>query len=618
MVVRKLFLYLFVLFWITAKAAFALVDVKAYVDRNSVCAGDTVTLTIEISGNVGSYDNPDIGTIQGARIYGRGSSQQISYINGKINTTISFTYALIPITTGKLHIPSFKVKVDGKQLSTQPIDINVNRCASTSTSFNRQFFPSGKSSSPGLSVRPVPMSQRNEPHNQDTFAVISLSKNKVFVGQPIILTYTVYTRERVAYKGFSQRPDFPGFIKEEVSPARDMNRREVVIGGERYVAADVARFILIPTASGEFEIKPGTLLMARANSMKDVFKDFFSDSFWDSFMSDSLLNTEEEFEVVPAAKKVSVQPLPEPRPKNFSGLVGDFDISASVDKKQIKLGDSITLTIEVKGNAPLESLQDIDLGDLKDCRVYKSSSSQESIPMDDSFEYEKRFEYIIIPEKQGNITIPSLDINYFSPSEGKYKTKRSLPIEIEVLPGRKLPTKVFIPSSGDTTTASDSSGSGVTDIKNDIKFIRDNLMLVDIARYWLSLFWLNILLGLVYFFIRFKDRISYVGFSMKRTLGVRRELEDLLNRKETKDKRSYLLALSSALLKAAQLKYERNITSCQGLLRLLEERGNEWLTDEMRSYLMRLDNAVFGGLDVDDAELEGIIRSIREVIRRWD
>ncbi len=618
MMIRRLFIYLLALLWLGSGIALALVDVRAYVDRNSVCAGDTVTLTIEIVGNVGNYSPPDVGSIQGARIYGRGSSQQISYINGKISTTISFTYALIPISTGRLHIPSFKVNVDGRQLSTKPIDIEVNKCASTSAPSNSQVLRGGTVRSPGLSVRPAPMSQPRDSQNQDTFAVISLSKNKVFVGQPIILTYTVYTRERVAYKGFSQRPEFSGFIKEEVSPARDMNRREVVIGGERYVAADVARFVLVPTASGEFEIKPGSLLMARASSMRDIFKDFFSDSFWDSFMSDSLLNTEEEFEVVPASKKVTVLPLPKPGPKDFSGLVGDFEISSSVDKKQIKLGDSITLTVEVRGNAPLEALQDIDLGSLKDCRVYKSSSSQQSIPMDGGFEYEKRFEYIIIPEKQGKLTIPSLYINYFSPSEEKYKTKQSRPIEIEVLPGRKLPTKVFIPSSDQAAPGGEGIGSGVTGIKNDIKFIRDDLMLVDIARYWMMLFWLNVLLAFLYSFIRFRDRLSYVGFSMKRNIGVRRELEELLNRRDSEDRRAYLLALSSALLKAAQLKYGKNITSCQGLLRLLEERGNSWLTDEIRSHLISLDNAVFGGLEIDDAGLDDIVSSIREVIRKWD
>ncbi len=53
---------------------------------------------------------------------------------------------------------------------------------------------------------------------------------------------------------------------------------------------------------------------------------------------------------------INVLPLPS-RPANFSGGVGKFNISASIDKKEVKAGDPVTIRVVVGGVGNLKLLK---------------------------------------------------------------------------------------------------------------------------------------------------------------------------------------------------------------------------------------------------------------------
>jgi len=100
---------------------FSFGGVKASINKSTFYLGDSVTLLISASGEDIKF--PPITSIEGFRVIGTSSSQQISIINGKTNKTQVMEYSFEP--TKSLHINPFIIEIDGKQAFTNPVDITM-------------------------------------------------------------------------------------------------------------------------------------------------------------------------------------------------------------------------------------------------------------------------------------------------------------------------------------------------------------------------------------------------------------------------------------------------------------------------------------------------------------
>ena len=104
-------------------SAFAQSPVEADVDRNNLSTGETLTLTITISG--GNASGPQMPMLDGFQIVGTSKSSQISIVNGTISSQAFYNYVLQPTETGTLTIPGIPVTIDQQTYVTQPIFIEV-------------------------------------------------------------------------------------------------------------------------------------------------------------------------------------------------------------------------------------------------------------------------------------------------------------------------------------------------------------------------------------------------------------------------------------------------------------------------------------------------------------
>ncbi len=609
---------------ILPQVLFAQVQVRAYTDKQQVCRGRELSLIIEISGKVRSYSAPDVNSIANARIYGQGSSQRISFINGVVNNQITFSYILLPLKIGKLRIPSFKVKVNGRYYSTDPIDIDVIACSTSSRGYTNsvyQYQQRNYQSQSNIPQAKVKQSLQGE----DTFAVISLNKKKVYIGEPLILTYTIYTRERIAFKGFAREPNFEGFVKEEIDPGRDMNRRQVLIGGQRYIAADVMKFVLIPTEQGTLKIDPGELLITKTTDVRNLFDDFLSDSFWDSFFADDLFTATRPYKLSLAPQEVEVMGLPQKnRPSDFSGLIGEFSISAQVDKTEVELGDSLTLTVTVKGTGPLSSLKDLPLADIDSVRLYKSSNSETKQVLKDTVIYKKKFEYILIPEKTGEIKIPSIKINYFSPDQKEYGTAKTRPISITVIPSKHpLKDSTFItPNSNNPNKNVAVVDSGVESVGKDINYIKPKLSFDKFENFWVRFWVINILLLMITILLQLKDKL-FTSSSNRSTMStLRKQIDTIIKQMSSKDEQELNKLwedLLKNLLDYAGLYYKRKITTLRSLVEVLssDNKINQEIVDSFRRLLPELEAVLYGARQLDKDRGKEVIRLIKMLLKKW-
>ena len=58
-------------------------------------------------------------------VNGPNQSSSISIINGKTTATLSYTWYIEPRDTGTFVIPTARIEVDGRELTTEPVEIRV-------------------------------------------------------------------------------------------------------------------------------------------------------------------------------------------------------------------------------------------------------------------------------------------------------------------------------------------------------------------------------------------------------------------------------------------------------------------------------------------------------------
>ena len=98
--------------------------IEVAVDRNRIYEGESVKLTISIENG----DSPEVNLsiIKDFKIPSEPSTAtNIQWVNGKMSTTHTLTWTLIPKRKGRLQIPSLKIRAKNKSIQSQPIIINV-------------------------------------------------------------------------------------------------------------------------------------------------------------------------------------------------------------------------------------------------------------------------------------------------------------------------------------------------------------------------------------------------------------------------------------------------------------------------------------------------------------
>ncbi len=177
------------------------------------------------------------------------------------------------------------------------------------------------------------------------------------------------------------------------------------------------------------------------NGLFDMFQNFGQDVPAEGLIEKNVtLKSEPE--------EITVKPLPsENKPANFRGAVGDFSISASLEKNKITTDDAgnLKLTISGKGNIQLINAPVInwpDGIDGYDAKV-KDEVDKKKVPMQGS----KTFSYPFTVSKAGNFTIDSIAFSYFDPSTETYKTLHTSPLQIEVTKGKGIPTSSLVSAS---------------------------------------------------------------------------------------------------------------------------------------------------------------------------
>jgi len=425
------------------RQAAAVLTISAETDRTAVEINENFYLTLQVAGDSSDVPEPKIPAMQNFNIYSSGRSQSISIINGKITTSVSFTYSLSPRFLGVQKIPSISVFNGREKAVTPEIEINVTKAAPAAAQ------PASSRRAQVQPGRPASAAGQSRAGGQ-IFLKAETDKRSAYQGEQINLSIKFYTAVPLTSNPQYMQPIFKNLLPEDLPPVR---AGETALGGERYAYSEIktALFALTP---GPAEIKQASVIVqVPTNELLDPF----DPNFFQKFMSMSNAQGRTR-EFVSEAIALEIRPLPAGAPAGFSGAVGNYTVAAAVDRQDAKAGEAVNFSITVAGSGNLKAVTAPKLPELQDFKVFDTMSSLDIRKDGDIIGGKKTFTFILVPRAAGRKTVPPVAFSFFDPRAGQYRELHTAPLAISVQKGDQDTKNVYfnpVGAASPKVTASD-------------------------------------------------------------------------------------------------------------------------------------------------------------------
>lgn len=349
------------------------------------------------------------------------SESSFQMVNGHTSSSssITYTYTLYAAKSGVYNIPAAHARVGGKQISSRPAKVTVVGSAQGRGN-NSPKMHEDDNYQPHMKAAGSAISGRN------LFIKVSANKKKVYEQEPILLTYKVYTLvDLTQLEG--KMPELTGFHTQEIPLPQQKSFHIERVNGKPYRTVTWSQYVMYPQMTGKMEIPSITFkgIVVQQNRSVDPFEAFFNGGSG---------YVEVKRNIVAPSIKIDVLPLPH-KPANFSGGVGKFNISAQLNKNELKAGDPLSLRIVVGGIGNLKLIKQPVVNFPKDWDKYDPKVTDKTKLTSNGLEGNMIYDILAVPRNQGHYTIPPVELTYYDTSLNQYKTIKTQSFEIEVAKG---------------------------------------------------------------------------------------------------------------------------------------------------------------------------------------
>ena len=392
------------LYLLLSSIAFGQARVTASLDANQVLVRESFTWSLEVEGS-DVMPNVRLGDIDKiALLSGPMQSSNYTIVNGKTSSKKTISYTFVAMEVGQVSFPPVEVVLDGKSYKTQPLKLDIVAARGSG----------GKQASA----------------SQTVYLQAIPSKSSVYVGEPLTVRYKLFTKVGVYNYQVEKLPDAVGFWAEEVSQSAQPRLVSELIDGVRYNTAVLKTVLYYPTRSGELVIdalKTELEIEVKSNQRSTSrFNDpFFNDPFFGA-------NRKATKNFLSNPVKIHVKSLPEPRPRNFSGAVGNFQIKAGLDTNAVFANDAVGLSISLTGSGNFKSLQLPEPKLPEGIDIFKPERTEKISIQGMRHSGSKKSTYLLVPRVAGEFLIDPIKFTYFDLKTERYVTRNSGKINLSV------------------------------------------------------------------------------------------------------------------------------------------------------------------------------------------
>ncbi|MCD8318621.1 MAG: BatD family protein [Paraprevotella sp.] len=352
----------------------------------------------------------------------RSSQTSIQMINGRTtqSSSLTYTYILSALKAGKYTLPAATAVVSGKQCRSNTVKITVVNNGGGSSSNSSQ---GGGQSSQRMQMQDAGAKVTGK----DLFITVTADKKRLYEQESVILTYKVYSLVDLSQLAGGM-PDLEGFHTQEITLPQQKSLKMENHNGRNYGTVVWRQYVLFPQRSGKLtipSIKFEGIVVQQDRSVDPI----------DAFFNGGSSMVEVKKTIVAPSLTLQVDPLPSPRPANFSGAVGNFSISASLTPEHVKANDALTLRVTVSGRGNMKLMKAPEVNFPKDFESYDAKVTDHTKVGADGVSGNKVFDYLAVPRHPGKFTIPSVEFCYFDTESKAYKTIRTQSFNLDVAKG---------------------------------------------------------------------------------------------------------------------------------------------------------------------------------------
>lgn len=374
----------------------AQVRFEAKVSRDELGINERLRVDFEMNDDGDNFKPPSFSdfTVVG------GPNQKVSqsFLNGKMSFSKTYSFYLQPKKRGKLEIGQAEVEIENTIYKTSPITVNVGAAVDKPTDGDNSEMIA----------------------DSNLHLVAEVSKANPYLNEAITVVYKLYVSPRVSVSNWREMdsPKYADFWSQSIDQKMRVQDGEYM--GEPYRYVVLRKTILYPQKTGELNIEPLALSVAVdvPSNRRDIFGSRIYKTVNKTVAADN--------------KKINVKALPDGKPANFTGAVGDFDFDVELSKNTLNAGESLQATVEVKGNGNLKLFDLPALTAPPSLEMYSPERKENVTTNLSGMQGSISEDYTVVPTKQGKYPIPALSFSWFDPQSGTYKTKNSEELLIDV------------------------------------------------------------------------------------------------------------------------------------------------------------------------------------------
>lgn len=389
---------------------------SAFVSQNTVQLGDAFQVSFKLENAQGQglkYPSFDDFQVLG----GPNTSTSMQFVNGKMSQSVTYSFYLRPKKVGSFTIGGASIEVNGKNLTTDKISVKVTKGGGGNAAAPGNPATGNQKAQNGQTAQAKDQSLE-EQLKDNLFLRAFVSKNNVYQGEQIVITYKMYERVSTHNITPEEPPSYNGFWVENIEIKNFVQKNEVY-KGVQYRTLVVKKDILFPQKTGKLVIDPMQLsclvqVRRQPRQRRSVFDSFFEqyDNYKYSFANPPVT--------------INVKALPSTgKPLDFSGIVGEFSLDAELDKAATETGDPVTLKVKISGTGNVNKIKEPRLEFPPDFDLYDPKISESSSKAGGVLSGRKSFDYLILPRNPGEYKLPNVNFSYFDIKKKSYVTLKS-------------------------------------------------------------------------------------------------------------------------------------------------------------------------------------------------
>jgi hypothetical protein len=372
-----------------------------------------LTIEVQSSGLGGPGFEPSFELDNLEIVNGPSTSQNLRFINGVTSRSLTLSWLLRPLAVGPARVHSIEVQVDDEVHSLPEKAITVQEDAvGRPEPDGRQPVDPFERFFPRLDrqARPPASSPR-------VFLRAEIRPKSPFVGQQALYTLYLFTQADVTSITPEKLPEFNGLWVRELPQKADPKLEMVDVDGERFGRIAVLQRAIFPLRAGSIELDAAKVQLG-VRVPDRVFG--------------SMLSQTEQVHRDSNAVTLAVRDLPGPAPEGFHGAVGELQVTAELAPPQVEIGDAATFSVTLSGIGHLQGLPPPVLPEIAGLRAFPPQQDNDERVVNDRVQGRRTWSYVLGPEVPGRYELPAIDVPYFDPTVGEFRTARAEGTTLEV------------------------------------------------------------------------------------------------------------------------------------------------------------------------------------------